>query len=105
MIQLLIGLSPLLAFWAGAELSLLCVYGLPYTQDVCLDGFTKSPYKPPYAREMICNWDVPDCCYIATTPWRVLSKYYVQAHGVVPRFSKLHKKIENKFKELENQPA
>jgi hypothetical protein len=36
--------------------------------------------------------------YISTTSFSILSKYYIQDHGVVPRWSRLHRKIKYYFR-------
>lgn len=42
--------------------------------------------------------------YISTTPFpSLLFKYYIENNGIVPRWSRLHKKIDQKFKQLKNE--
>lgn len=36
-------------------------------------------------------------CYIAKTPFNIFSKYYINGQGTVPRWSKLHKRINEYY--------
>ena len=64
------------------------MYMLAYEDEISLNVFNKSIL---HINSKILNR------YISTLPFSIFSKYYIYGLGVVPRWSKLHKKINQYF--------
>ena len=89
----------ILLIWAAIELSTLVVYGpvykkqLPDLSEYQLHGGDSAIIYAP-------DLNTP---YISIVPAPILFKYYIQGTGVIIRWSKAHKQIKQKFKELKKQ--
>lgn len=83
----------------AADITALCVYGPVYkNSDFNLDKY----HLNGYCKSILSNNNDFNAPYISNVPFALLFRYYISGYGIVPRWSTLHKKIKNKFKELKS---
>lgn len=97
--MILIFITAVLFFW---ELSCLFGFGgICWQNDIDLHNYTLNPID----NSIINNYDTAEPTIFVTDLPKRLSlffSHYIQDVGLVFRFTKLSKKIDNKFKELRN---
>lgn len=75
--------------------------GIALIDYIDLDNYEFNPFD----YSVINNYSTPDDTpYVTNTPafYSLLFKYYIQNRGLVFRFSRLSKQINQKYKELQN---
>lgn len=88
----------IIGVFIAIELANYTVFGkyLNRNYDINLDNYWLNSYDT----SMLSAFNMH---YITNLPIPIFGKYYIGEIGIVPRWSKLHKKIKNKFKELKDE--